>query len=179
MRHEHSWQTAPVDAQRRSWAGRRRRLAARLALSTSVAGVVVHLAGANADAAEPAGVTNVATERMGPPTPSLGTADATTAAPTRTTAPLPSLGGAEATATLPGERTAATPDRWLVTNGDSLWTIATAALLHQAGDSDAGAHPSVPDIAAFVAELWDLNRTTVGNPDLIRPGQTLLLPAAN
>jgi hypothetical protein len=57
----------------------------------------------------------------------------------------------------------------LVAPGDSLWSLAAAEL--GAGASDA-------DTAAYVQLVYRLNRPTVGaDPDLVRPGQRLVLPA--
>jgi len=55
-----------------------------------------------------------------------------------------------------------------VAPGDSLWEIATGLV---------GPSGSNADIAATVASLYEMNQDVVGDdPNLILPGQQLLLP---
>ena len=56
--------------------------------------------------------------------------------------------------------------------GESLWTIAQAALPADAGDAR---------IAAFVRSLWNLNagRIATGSPDQLPVGTTLRLPSTD
>ncbi|MCD4534155.1 LysM peptidoglycan-binding domain-containing protein [Nocardioides sp. cx-169] len=62
----------------------------------------------------------------------------------------------------------APPAAILVTPGDSLWSIAA----HRLGPTATHA-----DTAAYCRRLHALNRSTIGpDPDLIRPGQRLVLP---
>jgi LysM domain len=60
----------------------------------------------------------------------------------------------------------------VVSSGESLWSIAAALL----GD---GASPG--QVATMVDRLWSINadRIRSGEPDLIRPGERLILPAAS
>lgn len=52
---------------------------------------------------------------------------------------------------------------------DSLWLLGARRLGAQASDAD---------IAAYVPELYRANRDVIGDdPDLVRPGQQLTLPA--
>lgn len=61
-------------------------------------------------------------------------------------------------------------DRYLVRSGDSLWSIAQRL---------AGLHASDARVAALVSRLWRLNASAIrtGDPDLLRPGTNLRLPA--
>lgn len=60
-------------------------------------------------------------------------------------------------------------DRLTVRAGDCLWLIAARRLGPGAGDAD---------VAAATAELYAANRSVIGtDPDLIRPGQVLTVPA--
>lgn len=60
--------------------------------------------------------------------------------------------------------------RHVVQGGESLWSIARELLGADAGNAR---------IATVVSQLWELNRATIGtgDPDLIRAGQELVLPA--
>ena len=63
---------------------------------------------------------------------------------------------------------AQTSDRYVVVAGDSLWEIAAGLV---------GPDGSNAEIAAVVADLYTANQHVVGaDPDLILPGQQLLLP---
>lgn len=64
------------------------------------------------------------------------------------------------------------PDSWLVEAGDHLWAIAE----HMVRGADTEASESA--VVRYWLRLIDLNRGTLGNnPDLIHPGQVLVLPA--
>ncbi|MCD4525360.1 LysM peptidoglycan-binding domain-containing protein [Nocardioides sp. cx-173] len=79
--------------------------------------------------------------------------------------PLPDrpLGGLRPTPVPP-----AAPAATVVAPGDSLWSIAAHRLGPAATDADT---------AAYCRRLHALNRSTIGpDPDLIRPGQRLVLP---
>lgn len=81
--------------------------------------------------------------------------------------PLPDRAAGPARPREPGQPGAA-PTVTVVRSGDSLWSITEARL---------GADASVDDVAAGVADLYRRNRAVVGDdPDLILPGQRLLLP---
>ena len=71
-----------------------------------------------------------------------------------------------------------TPDRssyvvYTVQPGDDMWSIATAHLSRHRDKA-----PSVADIAALWMETIEINRDRIrsGNPDLIFPGEALLVP---
>ncbi|WP_193607315.1 LysM peptidoglycan-binding domain-containing protein [Nocardioides lijunqiniae] len=79
--------------------------------------------------------------------------------------PLPDrpLGGPQ-----PHRSPAPRPGIVTVAPGDSLWAIAAGQLGPDARDAAT---------AAYCGRLYELNRTTVGpDPDLLRPGQRLVLP---
>jgi len=62
------------------------------------------------------------------------------------------------------------PGRHLVRPGDSLWSVAEAAL------RDSGAPPTAAELAAYWPRIYALNRDVIGpDPDLLRPGQLLRL----
>lgn len=64
-------------------------------------------------------------------------------------------------------------DRVVVRPGDSLWRIAEAELLRRHGVA-----PSVAQVAAYWPRIHAANRALVGpDPDLVRPGVPLVLPA--
>jgi|GEM_PF-2173787 len=65
----------------------------------------------------------------------------------------------------------AAPTVYEVQAGDNLWTIA-ARLRAAASDT----RPRTRDVARYWSELVDLNRDQLTDPDLIVPGQLLLLP---
>jgi resuscitation-promoting factor RpfA len=89
--------------------------------------------------------------------------------------PLPSDGStvtdpaaASGRATVP----AAVPRRYVVVAGDSLWAI-TARHLRAA----AGSEPSLAEVDRGWRRLYERNRSVVGaDPDLIFPGQQLIIP---
>ncbi|MFV9673546.1 MAG: LysM peptidoglycan-binding domain-containing protein, partial [Acidimicrobiia bacterium] len=61
---------------------------------------------------------------------------------------------------------------YTVEPGDSLWRIA-ALVLRSGGAGE----PSSAEIARFWPAIYEANRTLVGdNPNLIFPGQRLLIP---
>jgi hypothetical protein len=63
------------------------------------------------------------------------------------------------------------PARHLVRPGDSLWSVAEAALLAS------GSPATAAEVAAYWPRIYALNRAVVGaDPDLLRPGQLLRLP---
>lgn len=58
-----------------------------------------------------------------------------------------------------------------VRRGDSLWAISVRALLAS------GRSPTVAAVDRHWRRLYELNRAVIGDdPDLIRPGQVLVLP---
>ena len=60
--------------------------------------------------------------------------------------------------------------------GDSFWTIAEETV----ADARAGAAPSEAEVTAYWRRLVDANRDRLAapaNPDLLLPGQRLVLPA--
>ena len=64
-------------------------------------------------------------------------------------------------------------DRVVVRPGDSLWRIAEAELTRRHGGT-----PSVAEVAAYWPRIHAANRALVGpDPDLVRPGVPLVLPA--
>ncbi|WP_134742171.1 LysM peptidoglycan-binding domain-containing protein [Nocardioides sp. 503] len=68
----------------------------------------------------------------------------------------------------PAPASPVSPVAVVVAPGDSLWAIAAARLGPGAGDAET---------ATYCRRLYLLNRTTVGDdPDLLRPGQRLVLP---
>ncbi len=63
---------------------------------------------------------------------------------------------------------------WLVAAGDHLWGIAEEALTDRAGSE-----PDLREIVGYWQDLIEVNRERLvdpGNPDLIYPGQVLVLP---
>lgn len=74
---------------------------------------------------------------------------------------------AHSTTAAPGKERAAS-DRVVVSPGDSLWSISESRL---------GKSATLPRIAAGVDQIYLLNREQIGaDPDLISPGQELVLP---
>lgn len=99
----------------------------------------------------------------------------TTTAPPPTTGPpstAPSTPPAAPAADRP-DQTAPAPDV-TVQPGDSFWRIAEQQVTQQLGHP-----PSTAEITTYWAQLVDLNASRLvqpGNPDLVLPGQVLLLP---
>ncbi|MEC9051618.1 MAG: hypothetical protein VX747_04100 [Actinomycetota bacterium] len=113
-------------------------------------------------ALSPAGATPGSLERDRPSTP------ATSVAPSSppTTAPTPTHATAPVSASVP-------EDRRVVRPGDSLWRIAEAELLRHHDHE-----PTVAEVAAYWPRIHAANRALVGpDPDLVRPGVPLVLPA--
>ena len=70
------------------------------------------------------------------------------------------------------ERTEPSTATYVVEPGDSLWRIAASALR-----SNGNGEPSSADVARFWPAIYTANRTLIGdNPNLIFPGQQLLIP---
>jgi nucleoid-associated protein YgaU len=72
----------------------------------------------------------------------------------------------------PAHRTAP-PTSWTVEAGDSFWSIAAEAV------APAGAEPNDRQVMAYWRRLVEANRGRLidpGNPDLLVPGQELVLP---
>ena len=65
----------------------------------------------------------------------------------------------------------ATPDAWLVEEGDNLWAIA-AAMVTALGDTSA----DDATVSQYWRHLIEANATSIDDPDLIFPGQVLTLP---
>lgn len=102
----------------------------------------------------PAGATPGSLERDRPSTPSTSVAYS------------PALTTAAVAASVP-------EDRRVVRPGDSLWRIAEAELLRRLGHD-----PSVAEVAAYWPRIHAANRALIGpDPDLVRPGVPLVLPA--
>ncbi len=110
---------------------------------------------------------------------------ATTTDQHRPTMVLYDLGPAETVAVSTEEEPVVTdqptdqPDRvgdplatWTVTPGDSLWTIARQVLV-----ANQQLEPSTTEIATYWSAVIAANTDRVTNPDLIFPGQELVLPA--
>lgn len=74
-------------------------------------------------------------------------------------------------APLAGSRSAASSGegRHVVQSGETLWGIGRDLLNSTASNAS---------VAEFVSELWELNAASIrsGDPDLIVPGQVLVLP---
>lgn len=85
------------------------------------------------------------------------------------------VGGDEAPGPQPGADLAESVDRnveaWTVRPGDHLWHVAAATL------ADAwGREPSNAEVTPYWSHLLEANRAELIDPDLLRPGQTLLRP---
>lgn len=65
---------------------------------------------------------------------------------------------------------APTPDAWLVEPGDHLWAIAEATLAGHGRPTDDAS------IERYWRALIETNRATIADPDLIHPGQVVVLP---
>jgi nucleoid-associated protein YgaU len=100
----------------------------------------------------------------------------TTIQPTTTTGPTPSTSttnppsepGQDEPTPEAGEETS----REVVVEGDTIWTIAQD---HLAAGSD---EPTAQEVAEYVARVMEANRDRLqsGDPDLITPGETIILP---
>lgn len=113
-------------------------------------------------ALSPAGATPGSLERDRPSTPATSVAPSSTP----TTAPTPTHATAPVSASAP-------EDRRVVRPGDSLWRIAEAELLRHHDHE-----PTVAEVAAYWPRIHAANRALVGpDPDLVRPGVPLVLPA--
>ncbi len=69
-------------------------------------------------------------------------------------------GGASSTAPAAPEAAAAEPKTYTVAAGDSLWKIAQHVYGH----------------GNLWQKIYEANKDTIPNPDLIHPGQTLVIP---
>jgi nucleoid-associated protein YgaU len=91
-----------------------------------------------------------------------------TATMTRTDgSPAPAVGTVPSPMPVPG-------DTWIVQPGDSFWSIAEDVL-----GSPGGVPPGERDVGRYWCRLIDANRTGLvdpGNPDLLVPGQELVVP---
>ncbi len=78
-----------------------------------------------------------------------------------------------ASMTTPATIEEATPTTYAVVKGDNLWDIATTHVL------DARPEATVSEVAAYWRELIAQNEATLwsGEPSLIHPGETLVLPS--
>ncbi|NNF56032.1 MAG: LysM peptidoglycan-binding domain-containing protein [Acidimicrobiales bacterium] len=74
------------------------------------------------------------------------------------------------------EPTVTAPDAivHVVVEGDNFWAIADAHLTFVTGSS-----PTISQVASYWRQLVEVNRTTIasGNPDLIYPGEQLVVPS--
>lgn len=109
--------------------------------------------------------------------PAAGATDAVPSVPTLvdlgpTTPPAPSLRDLGPIPTTDGPSpTADRIDIWVVESGDHLWHIAEETL------RDHGLDPTEREVATYWREVIETNEAAVGaNPDLIHPGQTIVLP---
>lgn len=107
-------------------------------------------------------------DETAPPTGGTETLTDETEAPTATSPSGRSAGRSR----IGTERAQPSAASYVVEPGDSLWRIAAFAL-RSGGDGD----PSNADIARFWPAIYAANRTVIGdNPNLIFPGQRLLIP---
>lgn len=109
--------------------------------------------------------------RQPPAAPPLATAETPPAQPVPTTELAPQREDPSPVA----EPAPGTADgRWVVAAGDHLWGIAEETLGERPGDE-----PTLDQVVAYWQELIEVNRSRLvdpGNPDLIFPGQVLVLP---
>jgi len=104
------------------------------------------------------------------PSPTEGAESSTGAA--EDTAPASTAGRSVRTPRVRTEQTEPSTAAYLVEPGDSLWRIAAFVLRSNGGDE-----PSSADIARFWPAIYSANRALIGdNPNLIFPGQQLLIP---
>jgi nucleoid-associated protein YgaU len=81
-------------------------------------------------------------------------------------------GRSAGTSRVGADRARPSTDTYVVVTGDSLWRIA-ASVLRSGGDGQ----PSNAEIARFWPVIYAANRALIGdNPNLIFPGQRLLIP---
>jgi nucleoid-associated protein YgaU len=107
-------------------------------------------------------------EEASPPTGSAETPAVETENPLSTSPPGRSAG----TSRVGADRAQLSTDVYVVETGDSLWRIA-ASVLRSGGDGQ----PSNAEIARFWPVIHAANRALIGdNPNLIFPGQRLLIP---
>jgi LysM domain len=134
-------------------------------------------ASSTASTEAPTTTTQPPTTTTQPPTtttaPTTTTTTTTTTAPTTTTtAPTttsPGGGGSEPGSDEPTPgATKETPRK--VVEGDSIWTIAEAHLAEGPGE------PTNQEVAEYVDLVAETNRDHVPDPDLIEPGETIVLP---
>jgi hypothetical protein len=137
----------------------------------------------------PTGATSTATmtrlPTSAPTTVSPTTASPTTASPTTTVTPIAPTTAPTSLAPVPLPPRASAPanpsvtadaadETWTVTAGDTFWSIAEEALTDQRGS-----FPSQHEIVRYWRQLIATNQARLaapGNPDLLLPGQSLLLP---
>ena len=91
-----------------------------------------------------------------PPAPAATAASATAATPPASAAP----------ATLPFSSST-----YVVKSGDNLWDISTGVLT-----SASGHPPTIQQVATYTTALIAANKSQINNPNLIYPGQSLVLP---
>lgn len=117
----------------------------------------------------------------GAPTPEVGTATMARIPPdpSPAAAPAPDAGAADAATAEPRQPapppTGRHDETWRVEVGDSLWSIAEAVLR----DTHPGRAPSEQDVARYWRTVVDANRERLAvpdDPDLLLPGQEILLP---
>jgi hypothetical protein len=107
--------------------------------------------------------------------PPTTTTPTTTAAPTTTTAPTttsPGGGGSEPGPDEPTPGESEEASRARVAEGDTLWTIAQDHLAEGSGE------PTNREVAEYLDQVTEENRGRLrsGDPDLIEPGETIILP---
>ncbi|PPK97828.1 hypothetical protein CLV92_103363 [Kineococcus xinjiangensis] len=140
-------------------------------LVAAAIGIAVGAGAATSHAAAPAepGWAVVTTATAEEPTV-VGTAPTATAT---TTAPAPGPGWAGAERAAQASRPGPDGGSIVVHRGDTLWDLVAAHL-----GAGSGTAPEARRVAAEVQRWWALNRTVIGeDPDVLRPGQVLRVPA--
>ena len=85
---------------------------------------------------------------------------------------VPGGGGSEPGPDEPTPEESEEASRAVVAEGDTLWTIAEDHLAEGSGE------PTTPEVAAYLDQVVDANlgQLESGDPDLIEPGETIILP---
>jgi nucleoid-associated protein YgaU len=123
----------------------------------------------NSATEQSATTTTTTTTTIQPPTTTESTAaTSTTNPPGERELDEPSSGSGETTTPEAGQETS----REVVVEGDTLWTIAEAHLARGPGE------PTSQEVAEYVDKVAKANRDRLqsGDPDLIEPGETIILP---
>jgi nucleoid-associated protein YgaU len=119
----------------------------------------------NSAAEQPATTAISTTTTTTSPPPTTTEPTPTTSTPTTSTTNPPSEPGPDEPTPEAGEETS----REVVVEGDTLWTLAEA---HMPGE------PTTQEVAEYVAQVAKANRNRLqsGDPNLITPGETIILP---